>query len=201
MEFLQGNRMPEVWLKTNRRALALGLLLPAAASAVGCAGLGWSLVAGKHWLVQLFFVLLAAVPLWMIGELLYAITRPRVGYEQGELLVFLEPARATRVPIDIVEVFFLGQGPSVLPKLNGREPETQNVIIRLAESAPDWKHRDVRPAFGQWCEGYITIRGSWCEPITPELMRRLNGRLAEVLRERKAAGERAKEGERERKAT
>jgi hypothetical protein len=91
------------------------------------------------------------------------------------------------VPIDIVEVFFLGQGPSELPKLHGREPETQNVIIRLAESATNWKHRDVKPAIGLWCEGYITIRGSWCEPITPEIMRKLNHRLAEIQRERKAA--------------
>ena len=93
----------------------------------------------------------------------------------------------TRVPIEIVECFFLGQGASELPKLQGREPETQNVVIRLAESASEWKHRDVRPSFGQWCEGYITIRGAWCEPITPELMKRLNQRLVEVQHERKAA--------------
>jgi hypothetical protein len=59
--------------------------------------------------------------------------------------------------------------------------------VRLAESAQDWKHRDVRPAFGHWCEGYITIRGSWCEPINEGLMKRLNQRLVAVQRERKAA--------------
>jgi len=68
------------------------------------------------------------------------------------------------------------------------------VIVRLAEAAEEWKHRDVRPALGEWCEGYITIRGSWCERITPELMRRMNGRLADVKRET----ERRREGERER---
>jgi hypothetical protein len=61
------------------------------------------------------------------------------------------------------------------------------VVVRLAESATDWKHREVRPAFGQWCEGYITLRGAWCEPITREVMQGLNRRLAEVQRERKAA--------------
>jgi hypothetical protein len=96
------------------------------------------------------------------------------------LLVYLDPTRPTRVPIEIVECFFLGQGPSELPKLKGREPETQNVIVRLAEAASEWKHRDVRRALGHWCEGYITIRGSWCEPISPDLMKRLNRRLAEV---------------------
>jgi hypothetical protein len=194
--------MTEVWLKTNRRALGLGMVPPAIVGMFSAAALAWSIATGKHWLVQLVLVVVTAAPLWMIGELLYAITRPRVGYEGGDLLVFLEPARPTRVPIDIVEVFFLGQGPSVLPKLKGREPETQNVIIRLAESASDWKHRDVRPSFGEWCEGYITIRGSWCEPITPGLMRRLNERLAAIQRERRGEheGERGRGGEGEKEA-
>ena len=177
----------QCWLKTNRRALALGMLLPAAMALAAGATLAWSVASGQHWLVQLVLLFLAAAPLWMIGELVYAITRPRIGYEAGELLVYLEPARPTRVPIDIVEVFFLGQGPSELPKLKGREPETQNVIIRLAESAVEWKHRDVRPSFGHWCEGYITIRGSWCEPITKDVMRQLNQRLSAVHQQRKAA--------------
>lgn len=188
--------MTEVWLKTNRRALALGLIVPALLLVVTWSLLAWSVIAGLHWIWQLPLVLLAALPLWMMGELLYAASRPRIGYESGELLVFLEPAKATRVPIDIVEVFFLGQGPSELPKIAGREPETQNVIIRLAEAAADWKHRDVKPAIGHWCEGYITIRGSWCEPITPEVMKQLNRRLAEVHRERKETAEsRGREGE------
>jgi hypothetical protein len=179
--------MTEVWLKTNRRALLLGMTVPALILLAIVAGLGWTIASGKHWLWQLPLVIVGVVPLWMIGELLYALLRPRIGYEPGELLVFLEPTRPTRVPIDIVEVFFLGQGPSELPKLQGREPETKNVVIRLAESAADWKHRDVRPAFGHWCEGYITLRGSWCEPITPGLMRRLNERLAAAHRARREA--------------
>lgn len=175
--------MAEVWLKTNRRALLLGMTLPGILVLVCGAGLSWSITTGKSWIVQLPLVIMTAVPLWMLGELLYALLQPRVAYDAGELLVFLEPARATRVPINIVEVMFLGQGPSELPKLNGREPETQNVVIRLAESATEWKHRSVRPAFGHWCEGYITIRGAWCEPITADLMRRLNHRLAEIHRQ------------------
>jgi hypothetical protein len=179
--------MTEAWLKTNRRALALGMVLPGLVAVAGAGGLAWSTATGQLWGWQLFFLVLTIAPLWMIGELVYAARRPRVGYEAGELLVYLEPTRPIRVPIDIVEVFFLGQGESELPKLGGRQPETQNIVIRLAESAPDWKHREVRPAFGQWCEGYITIRGSWCEPITPDLMRQLNRRLAEVHRERRSA--------------
>jgi hypothetical protein len=178
--------MTQPWLQTNRRALLLGMTLPVVFALAAAGGLVWSLASGQHWLLQMVLLLATAAPLWMIGELLYALTRPRIGYETGELLVYLEPTRPTRIPIDIVEVFFLGQGPSELPKLKGREPETQNVIIRLAESATEWKHRDVKPSFGHWCEGYITIRGSWCEPITPALMRRLNQRLSEAHRQQKS---------------
>ena len=97
------------------------------------------------------------------------------------------PARV-RVPIEVVEVFFVGQGPSNLPKMKGREPETTNIIVRLAESAGEWKHRDVDPRFAHWCEGYVTLRGAWCEPIGETALRRLNKRLVEVQRERKEQG-------------
>lgn len=183
--------MPEVWLRTNRRALAMGMLLPGLLAAGLLAILAVLVISGQHWLLCGLVAVLAAAPLWMVGELVYAMAQPRLGYDRGELLVYLEPTRPTRVPIDVVEVFFLGQGPSELPKLAGREPETQNVIVRLAESAPEWKHRDVKPALGHWCEGYITLRGSWCEPINREVMQRLNRRLVETQRgleaERKAA--------------
>jgi len=162
------------------------MTLPTLIALLSGVALAWSIATGKSWIVQLPLLILTAVPLWMLGELLYAVFQPRIAYDAGELLVFLEPARATRVPINIVEVMFLGQGPSELPKLKGREPETQNVVIRLAETATDWKHRSVRPAFGHWCEGYITIRGAWCEPITADLMRKLNHRLAEIHRQRQA---------------
>jgi hypothetical protein len=180
--------MREVWLRTNRRALLLGLILPGAWLAAALFSLWLSVSSGQPWLVSAVCLLLAAPPLWMLLGLAYALTRPRIAYAPGELLVFVEMHRPTRVPIEIVECFFLGQGASELPKLGGREPETANVVVRLAESATEWKHRDIKPAFGQWCEGYITIRGAWCEPISRELMQRLNRRLAEVQRERKAAG-------------
>jgi hypothetical protein len=181
----------EAWLQTNRRALFLGMIMPGLLLAAAAGGLVWCLMTGQHPGMLLVLLLLAAVPLWMMGELLYASSYPRIGYHRGYMLVYLEPTRPTKVPIEIVECFFLGQGGSELPKLHGREPETQNVVVRLAESAAEWKHRDVRPAFGHWCEGYITIRGSWCEPITESLMKRMNQRLVEVQRERKAAAQEA----------
>lgn len=177
----------EVWLRTNRRALALSMVLPGLLLGAAMAAIAWSLATQQYLLVSGVLAAIVGVLLWMLGSLYYAWSLPRLAYQEGELLVYVEVHQPTRVPIDIVEVFFLGQGPSELPKLRGREPETQNVIVRLAESATEWKHRDIRPAVGMWCEGYITIRGSWCEPITPAIMRRLNHRLAEIQRERKAA--------------
>lgn len=179
--------MPEVWLRNNRRALTVGMLLPGLCLLAALTALGFSLWSAQLWWVTALAAALCVPPLWLIGSLAYAMTRPRVAYESGELLVFLEMSKPTRVPIDIVEVFFLGQGPSELPKLKGREPETSNVVIRLAESAGEWKHREVRPALGHWCEGYITLRGSWCEPLTREVLQRLNHRLMEVQRQRRAA--------------
>jgi hypothetical protein len=188
--------MPEVWLRTNRRALAVamilvGLLLAVTLGAIPVALLSGGVPASSQAIFAGSMLIVSAVPALLLFQLIRAMRQPRLAYQDGELLVYLEPQTPTRVPIDIVECFFVGQGPSELPKLKGREPETQNVIVRLAEAATDWKHRDVRPAIGHWCEGYITLRGSWCEPITPALMRRLNHRLAEIHRQRKAARQEA----------
>jgi len=177
--------MSEVWLRNNRRALLVGMILPGLWLAIGLAALATSLASGQAWWVTAMAAIVSLLPMWLLAGLVLALSRPRLAYEEGELLVYVDAYRPTRVPIEIVEVFFLGQGPSELPKLAGREPETQNVVVRLAESAADWKRREVRPALGQWCEGYITLRGAWCEPITREVMQRLNRRLAEVHRERK----------------
>src|SRR5688500_4253287 len=179
--------MHEVWLRNNRRALLVGMILPGLWLTIGLAALVTALATGQPWWLGAVAAIVSLPPVWLLAGLVLALTRRRLAYEEGELLVYVDAYRPTRVPIDVVEVFFLGQGPSELPKLAGREPETQNVVVRLAESATDWKHREVRPAFGQWCEGYITLRGAWCEPITREVMQGLNRRLAEVQRERKAA--------------
>jgi hypothetical protein len=186
----------EVWLRTNRLPLIPGAVFFGLCFAI------FSLVAvydtirawqgSAGWASAVFFGIGGLMTGLVCGTFIYWMRIPRLAFERDRLLVHvLNSIEPIRVPIDVVECFFLGQGPSDLPKLAGREPETQNVIVRLAESATDWKHRDVMPAFGHWCEGYITIRGAWCERITPDLMRELNRRLAEIHRERKAA---AKEG-------
>lgn len=176
--------MPEIWILPNRRALALGFLLPGTllAAALICFVVGH--LQGS-WLWRGTTIVLAIGGVVLLGILWRLMWQPRVGYQNGEVLVHGGLAEPLRVPVDVVECFFLGQAGGMIPDAQGREAEVRTVIIRLAESATDWHHRDLKAAFAHWCEGYITIRGTWCEPITPDLMKRLNSRLAALHRERK----------------
>ncbi len=124
---------------------------------------------------------LAVVALFAVVQLVIQLRHPRLSYRDGSLLVNLRPGGPIRVPIEIVEGFLLGQGPSFLPGRRYRGTETTTLVIRLAEAATDWADVDgVKPALGKWCGGYITIRGTWCEPLSVSLINRLNQRLAAV---------------------
>ena len=114
-----------------------------------------------------------------------AMRKPRLRIEDDFVRVNLGKT-STEVPIDVVECFFLGQGPTNIPTQSGDPMESSNVIVRLAESAQEWHRRDVTSALGSWCEGYITLKGTWCEPISLELVNRLNHQLAATKRDRKA---------------
>jgi hypothetical protein len=74
-----------------------------------------------------------------------------------------------------------------LPNIAGKPAETVNLVARISQKAPQWAKVDVKPALGNWCEGYVTIRGTWCEPLDGEVIRRLNRRLREI-REGAASG-------------
>jgi hypothetical protein len=180
--------MPETWILPNRRALALGLLLPATLLAIAVACFAAGQVQGS-WFWTSLAIVLTLPALVLLGILWRLMRQPRVAYQNGEVLVHGGLAEPIRVPVDVVECFFLGQAGGMIPDAKGNEAEVRTVILRLAESASQWHHRDVQAAFAHWCEGYITIRGTWCEPITPELMKRLNSRLATLHRERKQQAE------------
>jgi hypothetical protein len=68
----------------------------------------------------------------------------------------------------------------MLPDGDRRNSETSALVLRVADKASDWHRQDVKPQLGKWCEGYITIRGTWCEPLSIALVNRLNARLAEI---------------------
>ncbi len=175
----------EVWLKGNPRPMMLALVAAAILE-----GIGYTIIAlaiNKGWgtiAIVAGGVIAGGATLLILGAL-FLMNMPRLAHEGNELLVFLGSTSPERVPLTAVECFFLGQGPSMLPDLGGRESETTNVIVRLAESALDLKHRDVDAKYAHWCEGYITLRGAWCETITKDGMVALNRRLIEAQKEMK----------------
>jgi hypothetical protein len=116
----------------------------------------------------------------VLGALWRQLARPRIAYRDGKVLFNLRSDWPIAVPVHIVEAFFIGQGPAHLPSNAQGQEKTLNLVARLSQREKDWAQRDVRPAFGNWSDGYVTIRGTWCEPLTPELVRRLNHRLKDV---------------------
>lgn len=178
-----------VWLRPNRRALGIAAVPPALAllpavyliclSGVLAQTLGWILI---------------GVAGGLLAATLLAAWQPRLAVSGEQLLVYLRAGGPIAVPLDVVECFFLGQGPAMLIEDDSQTGEgvvTANVIVRLAESAEEWKQLSVLKHLGHWCDGYITIRGAWCEPISNELVGGLNKKLAaahRAQRQRQEAG-------------
>jgi hypothetical protein len=105
---------------------------------------------------------------------------PRLAYANGELLAYLRAGAPLRVPVELVECLFLSSGSGQIPGPAGAAVPVRNLVIRLAEKATNFHHREVKPALGRWDEGYITINGAWCEPLNLEIVRQLNDRLSAV---------------------
>ena len=169
--------MSEVWLKPNRRAIWFGCVPPLILGLLGA----WMIFGTSggmwfRWIGAAFMV----VGLGMMALLLRQLRRPRIGYRSGQVLFYLQSGPPIAVPARIVEAFFLGQGPAHLPGRNQNDRRTMNLVARLSQREVEWARRDVKRALGQWCDGYVTIRGTWCEPLNTERIRRLNRRLHEV---------------------
>jgi hypothetical protein len=170
----------EIWLRTNVRAVLFGTLLPLV---VGLAGLVFSLgVPGREpatWMRALGIGLIVVAGITIV-LLLLQLRQPRLAYCDGRLLVWLRSGAPIRVPIGAVECFWLGHAASLLPGKRNERTETQTIVIRIADKAVEWRQQEVKPQLGAWCDGYITIRGTWCEPLNIDVVNRLNRRLAEV---------------------
>ena len=172
--------MFEVWLRPNRRILAMAALLPALALMAGVAMLVFAMGdAGRFWL-RLIGGVIAGISLAGLAFLLWQAWQPRLACDGRHLLVNLGTVRPIRVPLDAVEGFLLGQGPSFLPGRQFEHAEVANLVVRLAERAAEWERVEVNRQFGLWCGHYITIRGTWCERLSVALVNRLNARLAEA---------------------
>jgi len=103
--------MSEVWLRSNRRVLLLALL---PASLLLVAGV-LMLIRLDGLVVRSFAWALCAVGLISLVGLLRQLRQPRVAYRTGEVLFFLKAGGPICVPVQVVEAFFLGQGPAHLP--------------------------------------------------------------------------------------
>jgi len=179
--------MTEVWLQPNRRALWTTLLTFTAIGLIALVA-SWQFEALLLRIVCGIVALLAAL---MVGASTVELRRPRIAYQDGHVLFNLRGSAPAAVPAEVVEAFFLGQGPAHLPTIRTEPPECVNLVARLSEKAPEWAKIDVKPALGAWCEGYVTIRGPWCEPLTGEVIRRLNRRLREIREAAHAPAEEA----------
>lgn len=169
----------ETWLSPNRRVLGLALVPALLLGAIG--GLLVTQFAGTA--VRLLGGTLVLAGVCLTVGLVSQMRRPRIAYRGGEVYFFLTSGQPAAVPVEIVEAFFIGQGPAHLPGVSDQKTKAVNLVARLSQRAPDWAERDVKPALGHWHEGYVSIRGTWCEPLSGEVVRRLNRRLKEVQTE------------------
>ena len=177
--------MRDVWLKPNQRALTASIVMPLAIIVVAALMLT-NVLGNVHWVIQGVTGGLALVSVFAVVVLVKWFCHPRLAYEDGVLLVNLNAGPALKVPIDLVEVFFAGQSDSHMPKTvqqtNSVTPESRTIVVRLAERATQYHSRTVMPRLGSWEHGYIVVRGTWCEPINREVIKRLNKQLVAAHR-------------------
>ena len=169
-------------------------MAPAVLLAIGGAVLAFAAPISSGWVERAAGAAVLALGSVSLLALTALWRSPRLAYQDEPLLVYLQNLEPIRVPIEIVECFFLGQAPSLVGR-DREKSENKTVVVRLAEAASQWRHRDVWVRWGHWCDGYITIRGAWCEPISSEVMERLNTRLLEAHRAQKR--QRAEQAEQE----
>lgn len=176
-----------VLLRTNRRAA--GFLLGAAVLPIVLGGL----CLAYHWqrpssIITLLGMILVVVGVFATFQLRRWWWLHRLTLDKDSLLVYLRRGKPWRIPLDAVEVFFMGQAPSTMRDQNGREVETRNVVVRLAERATTWQQQPgVESTLGRWCDGYITVYGVWCEPLNREVIDKMNRQLSEAKRNLRAA--------------
>ncbi|MDP6442574.1 MAG: hypothetical protein QGG36_10165 [Pirellulaceae bacterium] len=176
----------ECWLRPNARAIVMGAIFPAA---VACGGALLALLARGEflWWWRAAGCLTSLSGLYVTISLIALARLPRIGYQDAHLLVYLTGPQPERVPIELVECFFRGQGPGFVhssdDEYDDELPQANNVLVRLAERDENWRERETKRALGHWCDGYITIRGVWCEPIDGDLLQILNAKLAAAHRD------------------
>ena len=118
-------------------------------------------------------------------------SRPRLVLEKESVRVHLAPGRIDPVPLEFVECFFLGS--RLEPPPPGDDStggaRVRTLVMRIAERAVDHAARPTLPLWGAWSEGSVNFDGRWCEPLSVDLVRRLNRDLATAKRAARARNE------------
>lgn len=106
---------------------------------------------------------------------------PRIVRKDETVLFYLPGPKPIVVPLEYVECFLMASGITTLPGNEKKEVQAKNIVIRLAERVEEeWGHREIPLEIGKWCQGQITIRGLYSEPINVDMVQRLNVKLYEA---------------------
>ena len=169
----------ETWVACNPRPLWLSLPVPLAVSAAAI-GVMVGVDHGGARVAAAAALLPAALG---IAGVLRLLATPRLACDGQDLLLHLRLGPPLRVPAEAVELIFRGQGPA----REGSSKKCSHLVLRLAERRRDLRSRAVQSQLGRWTDGHITLLGAHCEPVTAELIERVNRRLIETRRAIRAA--------------
>jgi hypothetical protein len=173
--------MNEVWVRTNPRiyfaaaaGLAIVCLVPGVATLL--AGMGTTVT--WTWIVAALGLVAAAI--------LAVLSRsPRIGFDGTNVRFYVRAGSRVEVPVELVEGFLLGRGPTYLPGHANDTTETTTLVVRVSERAEEFNHVETTPTLAAWCGHYCTLRGTWTEPLSLALVNRLNQRLYDAQQARK----------------
>lgn len=175
-----------VWLRANPRpgivVAAVATLLLVVLGILGLLARSWQRQAGwGAWLTGGLVAVAGA------GGVIVS-SRPRIVLADGRVVVRLRPAGVDGVPLDVVECFFLGSRLEPPPPGDHRTggERVRTLVMRIAERAVEFADRPTLSPWGRWEEGSVTFDGRWCEPLSVDLVRRLNRELAAAKRARAA---------------
>lgn len=172
--------MTEIWLQANRRA-GLGSSIGFLFHAVVMSVLAYGSIRSAYpaWLWGGAIILAAIFFVFSISNGYY-LTRPRLTFGNKQLRIDVGLQGLVSVPIELVEAFLLGKGPAFLNGCDDKRTETSTLIVRIAERAPEFEKVATNVRIAAWCGYYVTLRGTWTEPLSVELVNRLNQRLHDV---------------------
>ena len=180
----------DVWLRGNIRVAGI---LGAIAVLLDGGALGAVLMAMNEggesaaWWAVAASAAAAASGLMLLA---WASARPRLVQQGDSLLVQVSPLQRRAVPLDVIECFFPGSNPldaDGSPTCGEHARfRVGTLVIRLAERAVEYRSGDTFPPWSTWSDSYLVLDGRWCEPLSPDLVKRLSSRL--VAAKRAAAG-------------